>query len=1201
MQNKRKLRPGRLGRAALAAVLGLSLVLPASAQPRTASAAAARTITIDPNRTVQQDFLGVGVNLMPQSLMAKTQSYGYSDAHWEVDRKRILTTQPKVARVWFQIDWMEPQKGKYTWDSAEMKAFYTYLDAFKEAGTEVELNFGWKIGSKAHGWFGIEGQDATKSAPADLDAYGRSASALLNELLNKRGYDNVKYLTFYNEPNGNWDFEAPGDQKAYYAKMAAKVSEQLKKDGLRERIDIWGPEEVNAPDWTAYMQQNAGEHFDAYSFHVYGAGYDNLDDAIKLRKDAAAGKPVNLTEFGWRYDDVSGWDSGFANNVIQAANSGASSALVWQMTGVWAADPEGDVNGGFTMWDSNVMGLRPNRAFYAASLLNRYVPEHSTVIGTKTSAADIRAAAFKTESGDYAVLVESKGGEAKEITFDFGGTNVNKTFYKHEYTDDIALEGNAIVPPVSGTFKAGRSFRDTGGETDYSFAVYTTEKPQTQVQVTPVDPYVAGGETIQLNAKVIDGSGGVAWSVLGTGKGSVTAEGVYTAPKIAREDWVAVKAQSASNPKAYGIALIKVTPMNENGRAAAPSFSLKHGIYPSSEAVRISSATPGAEIRYTLNGSDPTASSSLYGGPIILPEGSTRTLKAIAVKPGLKNSAVSSSLYRTQSVAFGPEGYEFAGYEGDTIKFDGTASVAYGADGRFVYKTLTGGAKLSDETFEGDPAPGFDKRGYINFNIPKQTPVVTVLNAGFERPGTNDAAGGPMNNGWSFKPESGVQANTSGFKPPAAPEGKQTGYLKTTDGVAGEFSQSINFPAGRYVLNFQAAKRAEYGDQTFDVWFDDTKIGSYRVSDSTFRSYETEAFEATDGRHTVRFAATNKEGDNTAFIDTVSVAPSDKPLPEAPGGEPDTAVLANGSFEDPVTAKVRWNFTGGGWTFNATSGIQRNGSDFSAEPAPDGAQTAYLQTNGTRGEFSRTVDLPAGRYKLVFQAAQRARFGGIQTFDVFFDDAKIGSFKPSSGTFEALETDVFAASSGSHRIRFAASTTDGDNTAFIDDIKLIREEGQPGGAALANAGFEEPAVNGARYNFEAGGWTFDSHSGIQRSGKPFYAENAPEGSQTAYLKTDSSGSGRFAQTLDFEAGTYAIAFEASQRPGYSGIQTFDVYLDEKKIGSFKPSSSKFEPLRSEAFTVSAGSHTIRFAATSTSGDNTAFIDDLRIVRTDGKR
>src|SRR5690606_17215141 len=117
------------------------------------------------------DFLGVGVNIIPVSFMEGTTQYGYEEAHWEMDKKRILALQPKVARVWFQTDWMEPTKGSYTWNSPKMVSFYNYLDILQAAGTEIEFNFGWKVGEGVQSWFSMPGVDPKISAPADLDAF----------------------------------------------------------------------------------------------------------------------------------------------------------------------------------------------------------------------------------------------------------------------------------------------------------------------------------------------------------------------------------------------------------------------------------------------------------------------------------------------------------------------------------------------------------------------------------------------------------------------------------------------------------------------------------------------------------------------------------------------------------------------------------------------------------------------------------------------------------------------------------------------------------------------------------------------------------------------------------------------------------------------------------------------------------------------
>jgi PA14 domain/Chitobiase/beta-hexosaminidase C-terminal domain/Divergent InlB B-repeat domain/FlgD Ig-like domain len=124
---------------------------------------------------------------------------------------------------------------------------------------------------------------------------------------------------------------------------------------------------------------------------------------------------------------------------------------------------------------------------------------------------------------------------------------------------------------------------------------------------------------------------------------------------------------------------------------AAPVFNPPPGTYSSAQSVAIITSTPGATIRYTIDGSDPSDSSgTLYSGPV--PISGTTTLKAIAYKTGMTNSSVTSGTYTihivptyTLTVNSGsgggsytagttvyvsantpPAGQQFAGWTGDT-------------------------------------------------------------------------------------------------------------------------------------------------------------------------------------------------------------------------------------------------------------------------------------------------------------------------------------------------------------------------------------------------------------------------------------------------------------------------------------------------------------------------------------------------------
>lgn len=86
------------------------------------------------------------------------------------------------------------------------------------------------------------------------------------------------------------------------------------------------------------------------------------------------------------------------------------------------------------------------------------------------------------------------------------------------------------------------------------------------------------------------------------------------------------------------------------GFAAEPTFSVPHGFYTSTQLVALASATQGALIVYTTDGSTPAVDANLtptngtaYSGPIAV--SGTTTLRAIAFKQDYKPSFVQSASY----------------------------------------------------------------------------------------------------------------------------------------------------------------------------------------------------------------------------------------------------------------------------------------------------------------------------------------------------------------------------------------------------------------------------------------------------------------------------------------------------------------------------------------------------------------------------
>jgi hypothetical protein len=78
--------------------------------------------------------------------------------------------------------------------------------------------------------------------------------------------------------------------------------------------------------------------------------------------------------------------------------------------------------------------------------------------------------------------------------------------------------------------------------------------------------------------------------------------------------------------------------------AEPPAFSLPSGTYSNAQVVTMASSTPGATIRYTTEGTIPSATlGTVYTGPVTV--GATTTLKAVAIAPSYGVSPVAQADY----------------------------------------------------------------------------------------------------------------------------------------------------------------------------------------------------------------------------------------------------------------------------------------------------------------------------------------------------------------------------------------------------------------------------------------------------------------------------------------------------------------------------------------------------------------------------
>ncbi len=150
----------------------------------------------------------------------------------------------------------------------------------------------------------------------------------------------------------------------------------------------------------------------------------------------------------------------------------------------------------------------------------------------------------------------------------------------------------------------------------------------------------------------------------------------------------------------------------DSGLLASTAYTYTVSAY---DAAGNNSAQSASASATTMSAS---ATNTIYGGIIVAPYPTSAT--STIMVPAITD--LKKYLQQMDGVPYvalggsppppGPSGYTFCANDGETCSFSGTVSVAYGANGTFVYKTFTGGT-LCSYTIFGDPLPGWQKYCFI--------------------------------------------------------------------------------------------------------------------------------------------------------------------------------------------------------------------------------------------------------------------------------------------------------------------------------------------------------------------------------------------------------------------------------------------------------------------------------------------------------
>ena len=553
----------------LAAVLALVVCVSVAGASMAveSSAAETRTVTVDTNDKINENFRGFGINHW-------SYLYEFEDdmnsAFELVNVKRSKIVNYKYVRLLFMPDWIidtdlpeeqqeyEWNNGIYHFDRLEAVNFFEKVKLYKEAGTTVLVNMGGRVTTDIGSWWQIEDaavtNGSTRGAPANLEAFANATYAVFEHAWNL-GCDNVSMLSFYNEVNGG-NYEAFFDKKEYWVKMLQYVNDKFEtttymgnpasihyNKNARDEIEMFGTElsgfadESQIIEWLDYVSENLvyknGEKaFEFLNSHHY-PHYKTYEKTIELFNKMGEKYPgIWCNELGSRYYPSSKSDEPYCSNykysepamMAGVSNAGYSGAATWVATGM-APPPMNLMMMG--MWDTPSTGLDNVIYEYAErGLATRYVPgNNSKVYRSNFDSDDLVGAVYgvEDESGninDMTILVDAEeNSKSREVTYKLGAEMANRTFkrmvYYYAEPDEKGIQWdqgkypNKDLLPVADkeiTTDANGNFTDILTVDNHIEIIYTTLPECVQIVTNEDDVTLSAGGSKDFDVTAIYGT-----------------------------------------------------------------------------------------------------------------------------------------------------------------------------------------------------------------------------------------------------------------------------------------------------------------------------------------------------------------------------------------------------------------------------------------------------------------------------------------------------------------------------------------------------------------------------------------------------------------------------------------------------------------------------------------------------------------------
>ena len=244
-----------------------------------------QNLKIKNNLPVQKNFLGNGAIYHGYAAMDDECGRVYTSELCDIEADRAADMKLKLARTFYTWWAWDREKKTWDWDNEIMQSFYAWLKRMQDRNIPVIVNTGWCSPGD------LNGKGWTNNPPyppcpfivpdnweLTLENYGNWVSETVHQLIEVRGFTNIKILALFTEAEGKGKND-PSKPYERWRDSAVAAHNALVRDNRRNLVKLMGPQEASIPAETDYgkagemlrwaVENTPEDVIDIFSCHVY--------------------------------------------------------------------------------------------------------------------------------------------------------------------------------------------------------------------------------------------------------------------------------------------------------------------------------------------------------------------------------------------------------------------------------------------------------------------------------------------------------------------------------------------------------------------------------------------------------------------------------------------------------------------------------------------------------------------------------------------------------------------------------------------------------------------------------------------------------------------------------------------------------------------------------------------------------------------